>query len=626
MMEVSWSLLLYLVILSFQSCHSNIHLLRVVSPIVENMSQCIVNIAEKYLDKQQPIAVLIPPNTVTATATNVNGNSIDGDYLIHALNNRMVNSLLILDYRANHKSIRNGLKPAYYILLLSGYIFDMTIDMGRTIFESYKSYPSARIIIASTIVPKSPIEQVATARRLLQMVWEGLVMYESIAIVPNCNPRSAMKHNLENFGIFGWFPQKQSDVCLKNLNRVDLIDSWLIRENKFVHNFDMYTTKYLPDMRGCTLTVQPRNYPLLAYVRKSKTPTGLFLYFLKEISKKINMKLVYLLNAKDNVCDVEIPVAYLHGNFSHIGDCLSTYPHIQDSFKWVVPAGSAIPRWKSLIKVFSPAVWAFVVLVFVLGSLTSWLLFKYSSKKLQNRKNLSTILIDILLNHLGMGISDLYSGWISKLFLGMWLFYCLIINAAYQSALLSFLANPGEYPSMKTNKELYDSDIKLCSHLGILGPLEEELRYLQDFESCVNVETSILSIPKDRNTAVLTNEFEGKRCRLYTFSPDTNKPQTELLAESVLQIYLGMYVNKLGCLLYNRFEELMGHMVANGIVKYQFNWVSRSLEKHYALRYSRDLFKLSLTHLQGGFYLFLFGVFTSFSVFCVEILLYGYSN
>ncbi|PSN29401.1 Ionotropic receptor 442 [Blattella germanica] len=625
-MEVSWSLLLNLIVLSFQSCNSNIHPLKVVSPIVENMSKCIVNIAEKYFDKQQPIAVLIPPNTVTATATNVNGNSIDGDYLIHALNNRMVNSLLILDYRANHKIIRNGLKPAYYILLLSGYIFDMTMNMARTIFETYKSYPSARILIASTIVPRSPREQVATARRLLQMVWEGLVMYESIAIVPNCNTRSTTNHSFENFGIFGWFPEKQRDPCLKNLNPIDLIDSWLIRKNKFENNFDMYTTKYLPDMRGCTLYVLPRNYQPFAYVEKTEEPTGIFIFFLLVIARKVNMKVAYLLNTEDNVCDLEIPITYMHGNFSHIGDCLFIYPHIQDSLKWIVPAGSLIPRWKSLTKVFSPVVWACVVIVFLFGSVTSWLLLRYSNNKLQNKNNLSKILIDILLNHLGMGISDLYNGWISKLFFGLWLFYCLIINAAYQSALLSFLANPGEYPTMKSNKELYESDIKLYSHVDLLGPLDEELGYLKDLEPCLDRVEKIVASLKERNSALLTTVQEGFRFRLKTFNPETNKPETVVLEENVLKIYVGMSVIKFGCLLYNRFEELMSHMLESGIVNNQLKMRSNLVKKYYALYYNVDLFKLSLTHLQGGFYLFVFGVFTSCFVFCVEILLFAYGN
>ncbi|PSN30112.1 Ionotropic receptor 433 [Blattella germanica] len=612
------SIIKILIIFSIQEYDTKILQPVPVSPILKYLSDCIVNVVDKYFTRDLPIAVLVPRNTASIPPNNDN---ILGDYLINTLNKRIMNTFLILNQDNNARIMNNWMKPGSYILLISGennLFFNMAYHMLRTIFETTKTYASARVLVAITDIPRNQTQQVDTAREILEMIWKGLIIYDSAAIVPNPVSELPTKRDFDGFGVFNWNPLKQRNSCLKYLSHIEYVDNW--QSNIFIKNANLYPQTDLTNMHGCKLNIRMQEHVPYAFQLIPGIIWGVFPIAIEILKSKLNFKVSYTFEATDIRPELLFPVTYTSGNVSTHEECLMTYPHTQENIKWFVPAGAPIPRWKSLTKIFNPFLWFSVMVLYIAGSITAWVLLE-STQKEKQPKAFSVVLMDTLLTYLAMGISDKYKGTLSTAFFVIWLFYCLIINTAYQSALISFLADPGEYPPIRSNQELHDSDLELVSRLDFLGILDTDLLYLKHYQHRYTYEELLQRISKKNNVAFLTNEVDGTMILLKSFSSETNKPRMTPIHENVHRVYVSMYVNTFGCLLFDRIETLMNRLMSGGI----FDNFLEKLHTGVFIKFSElendDVFRLTLSHLQGSFYLLCVGLSMSCVTIVTEIML-----
>ncbi|PSN30110.1 Ionotropic receptor 434 [Blattella germanica] len=623
-MGLAVNLLVVLKMVSFAIGHGQARLIAFdkVSRITESLTQSIIDIAEKYFARDAPIGVLIP----SKAAPHAWAIHREGEFLLEELNKQMIHPLISLDYHKKSQFKAKYTKPGSYILLISGEsdsISTMTFNMLSTIFETANTNTSARLLIALTTVPKTQSHQISAARTLLQIVWKALDISDVVAIVPNPPSRSGVKHSVIAFGVFNWIPIQQRDPCFKVLNKIEHADSWLIKTKCFLNNVDLYPNKYVTDMRGCILKAKIQEYtPYVARLDDSLLgviPTAIGL-----IKQLLNLRITYSFVEVDP--DLVFAVPYLFDMSVIAHDSALIYPHLQDNFKWFVPAGAPIPRWKSLTKIFNPLMWFCVLVVFISGSLTTHLLKNHSNKDNQNKRNYSSALLDTLLTYLAMGVSDRYKGIIPGTFFLFWLFYCLNINTAYQSALISFLADPGEYPPIRTIAELYKSELELLSMIEFSGPIDQGLIELEKYNRCSSFIYCIVNILKYRNIAVLTNEFQGRRIVLDTFSAESNKPAVLAINEVIQKVLIGMYINTHGSLLYKSIEVLMHRFITFGFIGNYLD-TYRDLENTFFSELMNEKPSvLTLSHLQGAFYLLGCGIFTSILTFLLEIKSYFFKR
>ncbi|PSN49202.1 Ionotropic receptor 451 [Blattella germanica] len=603
--------ILFLLILAHIG-HTNILRHDTMSTLVEKLSECILEIADKYFTQIRPTEVFFPAKKLSP--------EIYFSPLVQILHQRLNQPVIISD---NRKRPLHKLKPGSYILITSGEgelkhdttykILQAMVDLGLNL--------SANLIITTTDVQKSRNEEYYFAGISMDMIWQELQIADMIAVAPGTSTRG----QIDRFGVYNWTPEKQEDVCFKALTHVELIDSWIPERKAFLNNVTLYPKKKITDMRGCVLHAAYTPYAPLVFRKKQYIYFGTMIELFGVVERFLNFRLTVSSRAKTSeISDFYIPIGY--GDFELlVEDCLPLYPYYSDDIRWYVPSGAPVPRWKSLIKIFNPFLWTCVATTFIVGSLTSWLLLKYTNHE-ERAVALIFVIIDTMLTYLAVGITDKYKGSVATTFFVIWLFYCLIINTAYQSALISFLANPGEETPIKTVQELEDSGLNMLSMIDFsIGHLQELTKY----EMCKKFQICIKNAVNHRDTALLLNFFGGRLAIHHSFNSETKKPGIVAIDEGSHTLYFSSSINIHGCLLFNRVSEIIGRLFNAGLITRDLEFFYGRDKIFFTKFLNQDPFVMTLSHLQGAFYLLTIGMTFPLFAFLCEIIfhsIYKYAN
>ncbi|PSN47513.1 Ionotropic receptor 447 [Blattella germanica] len=608
-------IMLWLWIMRFQALFllgkSNIIPSNNVSKLVGSLTECIVQIARKHFTQDVPTAVLMPSNGFDI-ASSTNFTNSDADFILSSLYRRINNSFVIINYRNNFIEI-NHTKPGSYILVIAGHDALSLLDMSYYMLKSIRHQlnPSVTMLIVS-INQNSLEQQYHMARSLLKMAWEGFIVSNAIVMIPLPTRRKVI------FGIFNWIPQKQTDYCFKALKHIAFVDYWILGKEGFHLNGNLFPSKQITDMQGCILRADVGFYEPFAAVTTFDELWGIFYEALEIIKVALNVQIDYQRIDESSVADIILPVFYSE---TEKWFYKNTYPYYRDNLKRYVPSGLPIPRWKSLTKIFNPSMWIYVVITFILGSLTSWLLLKYSEKQNFQPVDLSLVIINTLLTYLSMGISNKYQGIMATIFFIIWLFYCLIINTAYQSALISFLADPGEYPPIKIIKDLQESDLNLMTSINFSHHFGEEFQVINSYQRWSFLNSDPNSIWKKRASALLTNEFRGKMYTKVSFNSERNRPRINSIDENVKSLFFSIGIFSHGQLLYEHIDKLMHRLFSSGIPQVWMDDVSAYLDRVYLPVGNDNQFVIiQLSHLQGAFYFWSFGMLIALVAFFIEII------
>ncbi|PSN47533.1 Ionotropic receptor 445 [Blattella germanica] len=580
-----------------------------VSQLVKSLSKCIVQITNKYFRQEHPITVLISTRNSSAVSRNNFMNS-NVDFILRSLNQGVNHSLVIVDYQNNTEN--NYKKSGSYILLITDHAespVEITYNMLSKI--RHQLNPSLTMLIASIVV-KPTEEQLYQARMVLKLTWEAFMISDAIFMVPMTVRRTVM------FGIFNWIPKKQPDPCFKTITYVDVVDCWITRIDGFHIKANLFPTKNIIDMKGCILRadVVPHNEPLATIT--TDEVWGIFYDELEILRDALSLQIVYQRQNESSIADIILPLVY---SATQKWFYTNTYPYYMDNLKWYVPAGLPVPRWKSLTKIFNPCMWIFVVAIFILGSLTSWLLLKYSGVQSLQPVDLSLVIIKILLTYLSMGISNKYQGIMATTFFTIWLFYCLIINTAYQSALICFLVDPGEYPPIKTIKDLQESGLNLMSSISFSEHFGEDFQLINTYQRWRFDKNHPKTIWEKRDSALLTNEFLGTFYTKVSFNSERNRPRITSIDENVKSLFFSIGIFSHGHLLFERMEELKHRLFSSGIPRVWINDATESQDRVFlGARNDNQFVIIKLPHIQGAFYFWAFGIITAIVVLLIEIV------
>ncbi|PSN33216.1 Ionotropic receptor 488 [Blattella germanica] len=586
-----------------------------VSPFEDSLSRCIAKIANEYFNNDLPTALFIPYREYESHSY-ISTNDSHVDFLVKSLHQRIDHSLVMLNYHNNPQSLYQKVKLGSYIIVLSGedissYI-DMAIEVFVVIYEVARQMsPSGRLLIATTGSRNK--KGIKLAGAFFNMLWRELQISEAIVLVPGL----IADHDI--FEVYKWFPEDQDDPCLLILNRFELFDIWFIDMNKFIFNMKLFQNNIITDMRGCVLNISISDYPTLATVTDNELEVGLMANQLVILFEALNLRMNLNpanLSSDPNMKLPELVTIEKSNDLLINDDCVATYSYFTHKLKWLVPAGAPVPRWKSLIKIFNPLMWFCVVTTFFIGSTTPWLLLK------QNRQSLTYIsaLLDTLLMYLTTGISDRYKGTVASTFFLLWLFYCLIINTAYQSALISFLNDPGQDQPIRSVEELHESGLHLISKVAFPNSEVEEILQINNYETCDSNQYCLKMIAQNRNTAMLLPEEFADFFIQYYYDSEMNKYLITIIDKSEYALYLTMASFTHGCLIFNRMEQLIHRIWSAGLLVELFDVVYMSVFTMEDIPQSNDPYVINLSHLQGAFYFLTSGIFVSLIVFQIEIM------
>ncbi|PSN43026.1 Ionotropic receptor 903 [Blattella germanica] len=480
---------------------------------------------------------------------------------------------------------------------------------------------ASRLLIVSTYVFLSMKQLETFARLLLNIAWALMLNENSIILLPDVCP-SYDNCQFVRFNVFSFALDKQSNPCSKLLNCVSLLDTWDTINKKFLANNNLFPDQKIKNMKNCSLDMFLAQWsPFIVIDYKGKSFYGPFAELLKTTARYINFQMEVTVDPEKVEVEnspygiIGPAIMTMFGGFGE-GQALNSY--FMDDLSIYVPAGAQISKWKGLIRIFTGELWFLVAMTYFFGSVTFWLLSKPAY-----RPSYINALLGTMKTYLSMGITFNHTGLSISLFFIFWLCYCLVINTAYQSTLISFLVDPGESKPIGSLQELEESGI----------PRGRSVRYAYDdiipeyilsFNDCTGTDcidrivdsTGMALVGGKTITDLIISSAYTKRGRPLIVS----LPDWSLKAYLTFTIYLGDSFKR-------HFEFIVRTLKSAGILNKWDEEGILEMRKFFRTDLDEDYSPvLQLTHFQGPFYILLIGLAFAFLYFIIEKVKFIYSH
>ncbi|KAJ9585333.1 hypothetical protein L9F63_002869 [Diploptera punctata] len=440
-------------------------------------------------------------------------------------------------------------------------------------------YPIMKIVVISSTAPTIAIEKLGAANIVQNLVWYHLREANTIYIIP----RDTNKNQSNILEVYSWFPDRQTQFCFHNLHKITRIALWIPGRSKFTH--DLFPSKDIKDMRNCKISVTLYNMPPYLMIDQ---------------------------NNRLHKYDISLPLSLQPKTYSRWRRFL-TYSLFISSNSWYVPV-IPIPKWQSIIRIFNIEMWIMVAVTYLLGTIIFWLL--------KGRNDPVKAFTDTLRTFLCFGIPENFQGALSTIFFSLWLFFCLLINTAYQSCLIGFMADPGIYPPITHLDELETSGFIKESCIAfrnsdVYGTGEN---VSVNLSSCGNIETCIDKMIHFKKSATLGPTIFTNMLLDYI---SIDKPRREIIGLKPDFSITHFVANiELGPLLVNIFDNVTSSLFSAGVMDYahkkMYLLANNIVKKMFPPK--EKIFALTLSHVQGPFYVLIVGLILALIAFVAEML------
>lgn len=320
--------------------------------------------------------------------------------------------------------------------------------------------------------------------------------------------------------------------------------------------------------------------------------------------------------------DIGIGAFYL--NFTEIWDLDASFPYIEDSMTWIVPAAKFLARWKSLLLFFSTTVWLTSIICILIVSSTLYLIAKYLAYE---SKSYQEIFYDFLVTFqllMGQVAASLPERLAFRMIIGSWLIFSFVMRSSFQGNTTLGLNFDAHEKQISTAEEIIASGLKFGFY--------EENRYL--FSNPDNTDTYLYKnyIPCSRgsectNRTAFRGDFatlKTKRFLQYMTSRyyinSKGHPLVYIFNNQVRALYISMVFVK-GFPLMEDFNKLLINMQCHGFIDHYYEVIQqvkkRILYRRLDLR-SGLPDQLHLTAFEGAFRLLIYGHIVGLVVFLAE--------
>ncbi|PSN52240.1 Ionotropic receptor 369 [Blattella germanica] len=581
-----------------------------VNPMEDILAECILNISKTYFNNELS-TVVQTPETWRRYGIPIDTQS---EKFLETLYTNSLTPLVTIGYVEGglHFLQQNMVKPGSYIIIIpevqTAQDQDWIIEMFRRFQVNVHNAKGKMIIVLNWICN---VDEFFVSKALLD--WASDHSFnDAVVVIPERTPKK-----VSNLNIYGWLSEEQENLCAVRLNKVRRFDTWSAEKKSFLLNTNLFPTKTMINKNHCRIKVFYGNVPPFSTTMYGKQLMGAIPLILKY---GIKPKFEPIEKFKNNSRHLRYPVI-----FSNIGgtrECGFTYPLFASLSKWYVPIGKKIAPWRSLYKAFTPGMWILVLFTSICSNIFLGLIQKAKKLLFGVTDKLDNIVTNVVLTHLGFGVRDSYSGPASALLFSLLLFYCLLINTAYQSTLFRLMVEPGEYPPIKSIEELKASNLVLKSFAFMHNNDHKTGKY-ENYEYC-GVDC-FMQITENTNVAVLVPESVGEIFRdLSRKHHGTYKVLA--LREIVDTEYLGITSNIYNCIVFDRLQTIIFRAADFGLIdkwnKDYFRWWKIKVHSKFQ---EPDIPALSLWHVQGAFYVLVLGVLGSIIIFIAEIFKYSFT-
>ncbi|PSN29099.1 hypothetical protein C0J52_28382 [Blattella germanica] len=155
-----------------------------------------------------------------------------------------------------------------------------------------------------------------------------------------------------------------------------------------------------------------------------------------------------------SIGDIAIGCVAITEIFECYEECTKTYYTIRLS--WCSPCAIKLPRWNSLIRIFSAELWVSVIFALIIGALAMMAIARFGDEG-SDHKQLILAFLNAWTSILGLSISSTPHTNALRLFFFAWICYGIATNTVFQAYFTSYLIDPGYEKPITTIEEMVNS-------------------------------------------------------------------------------------------------------------------------------------------------------------------------
>jgi hypothetical protein len=368
--------------------------------------------------------------------------------------------------------------------------------MGQIQLLSYHPSwnPRARFIVISITKEDSPIH---LAQKLLSYLWQWKII-NVVTLIAASRPFDTkftqISTSIRMFELYTWFPYKSPHQC-SNVQDVFLVDKWIMEgEGHFIMNTNLFPNKIKNNLHRCPIIAT--TFPLQLATGNAKQiitgestnikvtySEGWETEFLQVVAEGLNSSLDYLLPPPNNEkwgtfengtltgligdlvynrADIGFAAWPLHPSILMAVD--PTVSYFRDGWAWWVSCAKKVPRWKSILMIFSTGTWTAGLFSVTLALFSMVFLAKsvHRGRILQEWRIYRSFLSCfscVWAVLLAVSVPELPRTASLRTFFISWVCYCFAVNTVFQAFLITFLINPGLQHQMNSFEEIIASGV-----------------------------------------------------------------------------------------------------------------------------------------------------------------------
>ncbi|XP_063235834.1 uncharacterized protein LOC134538437 [Bacillus rossius redtenbacheri] len=301
-----------------------------------------------------------------------------------------------------------------------------------------------------------------------------------------------------------------------------------------------------------------------------------------------------------------------------------TYPFNMEPASFIVPKAKKLPKWMSFLLPFSLETWlSYFVACFLLAFV--WRFFTHYSCDKEVKKVDELGILHVITSGVSVHKFSVLS---ARLFLLSTLSYNTVFTNSYSGALTSFLTSPQYYPDANSLSDLVNSGLKVGYVISLQNSKQEfslidhsdrltkfffdNLVMLKSKEEGLGVTVS------KRNQSILLMETELK---YYLNRPEYHQDGHPLLHHCKVYIvtFMVVYTFRDNFAFVDKLDTLMWRLKESGITRKLLDDVTHETAVELrAISHGPEHVPLTMSHLEGAFYLLLFGTSICVIVFIHE--------
>jgi hypothetical protein len=333
----------------------------------------------------------------------------------------------------------------------------------------------ARFVIIITEYVGTPAE---IALSTVEHLWTKFKIFDVLVLCPILNSDANRRNRLTRFNLYSWFPFHSSgkegilfDECILDKN-----NQWHSQKNLFPTKIPPKFQNY-NEITVLTGDLRPTLILEKNYTQGNKTILefrGPEIDMLTSTLEAINISFTYSNLPRRNTTEFHTLMAELslgrldliigglplHEFLAAYGD--PSYPYYFTGYKWYVPCPKAVPRIDKISGIFYPSAWLSIVASFVAMSLVMrgyGSLFE--SSKCRSYQTLCNCFYNVWTVAFGVSVHHKPLSYKLKAVFLLWVCYCYVMNAVFQTFFTSFLIDPGFERPIQNYNELLASGVEL---------------------------------------------------------------------------------------------------------------------------------------------------------------------